>query len=181
VASAVAPAGPLDLERIDAFRWRIRRDDRRGMRVDGLVYADDRLMRSLRDDPALQQVANVATLPGIVGASFAMPDIHWGYGFPIGGVAATAVDGGVVSPGGIGFDINCGVRLLRTDLAADEIRGVLGRLADALFASVPSGVGPAAAPAAAGRSRWRPADGARWAVVAVRQRRRPRSDRGEAG
>jgi len=133
--------------------------------VEGIVYADDRLMRSLRDDPALQQVANVATLPGIVGASLAMPDVHWGYGFPVGGVAATAVDGGVVSPGGIGFDINCGVRVLRTDLAADEIRGALGRLADALFAAVPSGVG------ARGGHRLRRdelddvlRDGARWAV-----------------
>jgi tRNA-splicing ligase RtcB len=135
------------------------------MRVEGIVYADDRLMRTLRDDPALQQVANVATLPGIVGASLAMPDVHWGYGFPVGGVAATAVDGGVVSPGGIGFDINCGVRLLRTDLAADEIRGVLGRLADALFASVPSGVG-----ARSGHKLRRDdldgvlRDGSRWAV-----------------
>jgi len=165
VAPAVASAERLVLERIDAFRWRIPRDERRGMRVEGIVYADDRLMRSLRDDPALQQVANVATLPGIVGASLAMPDVHWGYGFPVGGVAATAVDGGVVSPGGIGFDINCGVRVLRTDLAADEIRGALGRLADALFAAVPSGVG------ARGGHRLRRdelddvlRDGARWAV-----------------
>ena len=110
--------GPVALERVDEWRWRIPRDARRGMRVDGLVFADDRLMARLRDDPALVQVANVATLPGIVGASLAMPDVHWGYGFPVGGVAATLADGGVVSPGGIGFDINCGVRLLRCGLTA---------------------------------------------------------------
>lgn len=111
------------------------------MRVDGLVFADDALMAGLRDDPALDQVANVATLPGIVGASLAMPDIHWGYGFPIGGVAAVRRDGGVISPGGIGFDINCGVRLLRSDLTASEIAPRLDRLADALFGAVPSGLG----------------------------------------
>jgi tRNA-splicing ligase RtcB len=111
------------------------------MRVDGLVFADDGLMASLRGDPALEQVANVATLPGIVGASLAMPDVHWGYGFPVGGVAAMRRDGGVVSPGGIGFDINCGVRLLRSDLEERDVRRHLGRLADALFRAVPSGVG----------------------------------------
>jgi tRNA-splicing ligase RtcB len=132
---------PVKLERLDAWRWRIPRDAAAGMRVDGLVYADDRLMAALRDDPALTQVANVATLPGIVGRSLAMPDVHWGYGFPIGGVAATRRHGGVVSPGGIGFDINCGVRLLRTDLTPDDCRPHLEALADALFAAVPSGVG----------------------------------------
>jgi tRNA-splicing ligase RtcB (3'-phosphate/5'-hydroxy nucleic acid ligase) len=99
------------------------------------------LMAGLRDDPALEQVANVATLPGIVGDSLAMPDIHWGYGFPVGGVAATRVTDGVVSPGGIGFDINCGVRLLRSDLDADDIRARAGALADELFRQVPSGLG----------------------------------------
>ncbi len=155
----------MSLERIDDFTWRIPRDPRRGMRTDGLIFANETLMRSLRDDPALEQVANVAALPGIVGSSLAMPDVHWGYGFPVGGVAATAVDGGVVSPGGIGFDINCGVRLLRTDLAAEDVRSVADRLADALFAAVPSGVG-----ARAGRRLARHEldavlrDGARWAV-----------------
>jgi tRNA-splicing ligase RtcB len=111
------------------------------MRVDGVVFADDRLMATLRDDPALGQVANVATLPGIVGASLAMPDVHWGYGFPVGGVAATRIDDGVISPGGIGFDINCGVRLLRSSLDAGDVRPVIDRLADALFRAVPTGVG----------------------------------------
>jgi tRNA-splicing ligase RtcB (3'-phosphate/5'-hydroxy nucleic acid ligase) len=111
------------------------------MRVDGLVFADEALMAGIRGDPALEQVANVATLPGIVGASLAMADVHWGYGFPIGGVAAVRRDGGVVSPGGIGFDINCGVRLLRSDLTRAEVDSRLDALADAMFAAVPSGLG----------------------------------------
>jgi tRNA-splicing ligase RtcB len=135
------PSPPLSLERIDGVRWRIPHEQRPDMRVDGLVFADDALMASLRGDPALEQVANVATLPGIVGASLAMPDVHWGYGFPIGGVAAMRRDDGVVSPGGIGFDINCGVRLLRSDLTRVELAPRLDRLADALFAAVPSGLG----------------------------------------
>jgi tRNA-splicing ligase RtcB (3'-phosphate/5'-hydroxy nucleic acid ligase) len=95
----------MDIEQIDANRWRIPRSG--GMRVDGVVYADETLMRDIRTDQSLGQVRNVAHLPGIVGASLAMPDIHWGYGFPIGGVAATDADrDGVVSPGGVGYDIN---------------------------------------------------------------------------
>jgi tRNA-splicing ligase RtcB len=94
----------IKVERLDATRWRIPRSG--GMRVDGIVYASAEMMRELRDDPALGQVANVAHLPGIVDASLAMPDIHWGYGFPIGGVAAMDAEEGVVSPGGVGYDIN---------------------------------------------------------------------------
>ena len=94
----------MRLERLDDTRWRLPRAG--GMRVDGIVYADDRLMEALREDQALEQVANVAWLPGILKASLAMPDIHWGYGFPIGGVAAMDADEGVVSPGGVGYDIN---------------------------------------------------------------------------
>jgi tRNA-splicing ligase RtcB len=94
----------MDLQRIDEFRWRIPR--RGAMRVDGLVFASDRMMQDLRQDQSLQQVVNVAHLPGIVGASLAMPDVHWGYGFPIGGVAAMDGVDGVVSPGGVGYDIN---------------------------------------------------------------------------
>lgn len=131
----------VSLERIDDYRWRIPRDARRGMRVEGLIFADDQLIEPLAGDPCLTQVANVATLPGIVGASLGMPDLHWGYGFPIGGVAAMSLDGGVISPGGIGFDINCGVRLLRSDLEAADVRPILDRLADGLFRAVPSGVG----------------------------------------
>ena len=94
----------MRIEPIDQFRWRIPRHG--GMRVDGIVYADATMMASLRDEQSLEQVCNVAHLPGIVRASLAMPDIHWGYGFPIGGVAAMDAEHGVVSPGGVGYDIN---------------------------------------------------------------------------
>ena len=131
----------IPLQRIDPFRWRIPASYQEGMHVPGVVYADDALIQQILDDNALHQVANVATLPGIVGSSLGMPDIHWGYGFPVGGVAATDAQTGVVSPGGIGFDINCGVRLLATDLLRDQIKGQVDRLADALFKALPSGVG----------------------------------------
>jgi len=111
------------------------------MLVPGMVYADNELIEQISGDNSLQQVANVATLPGIVGYSLAMPDIHWGYGFPVGGVAATDAEEGVISPGGIGFDINCGVRLLATDLMQDQVKGKVDRLADELFSHLPSGVG----------------------------------------
>jgi tRNA-splicing ligase RtcB len=111
------------------------------MRVPGLVYADDTLMDAIRQEAALEQVANAATLPGIVKASLAMPDIHQGYGLPVGGVVATAMEDGVVSPGGVGYDINCGVRLLATDLVAAELRGKVERMVDGLAQAVPSGVG----------------------------------------
>ncbi len=94
----------MKLQQIDAYRWRIPREGR--MQVEGIVYADERLMADIRDDHSLQQVVNVAHLPGILRASLAMPDIHWGYGFPIGGVAAMDAEEGVVSPGGVGYDIN---------------------------------------------------------------------------
>jgi len=133
---------PPKLERIDPCRWRIPRAQRADMRVDGIVYADDVLVEQVRNDPSLVQVANVATLPGIVGSSLAMPDIHFGYGFCIGGVAATdPAAGGVVSPGGVGYDINCGVRLLRTDLTEAEVQPVIKKLVDRLFSTVPCGVG----------------------------------------
>ncbi len=112
------------------------------MNVPGIIYADEKLLRDIRQDKALEQVGNVAFLPGIVRASLAMPDIHWGYGFPIGGVAATDIDrGGVISPGGVGFDINCGVRCLKTELEYEEIKDKLGDLVYALFNDIPSGVG----------------------------------------
>src|SRR5688572_16205614 len=104
-------------ERIGPFEWRIPEGTVPGMRVPGVVFATEELMEKAVADRAVEQVANVATLPGIDVASYAMPDIHWGYGFPIGGVAATDVEaGGVVSPGGVGFDIACGVRLIRSNL-----------------------------------------------------------------
>ncbi len=133
----------IPLERIDSNRWRIPQRYSAEMRVPGMVYADDELIELMREDNALQQVANVATLPGIVGSSLAMPDIHWGYGFPVGGVAATHAEYGVVSPGGIGFDINCGVRLIATDLLHSQVRGKVDKLADELFSNLPSGVGGA--------------------------------------
>jgi len=133
----------IPLERVDSYRWRIPQHYNPEMRVSGMVYADDVLIEQILLDNAMHQVANVATLPGIVGHSLAMPDIHWGYGFPVGGVAATHAEYGVVSPGGIGFDINCGVRLLATDLLHTQIRGKIDKLADELFSNLPSGVGGA--------------------------------------
>src|SRR3990167_4134475 len=118
----------VPLEKIDDFRWRIPKFYKPGMRVPGIIYADEKLLKDIRQDKALEQVANVAFLPGIVRASLAMPDIHWGYGFSIGGVAATRVEDGVVSPGGVGFDINCGTRLIRTNLSEEEVRPKLQEL-----------------------------------------------------
>ncbi|WP_298035766.1 RtcB family protein [uncultured Desulfuromonas sp.] len=129
----------VKIERIDACRWRIPREG--AMRTEGLVFASEAMMAFLQKEQALEQVRNVATLPGIVGPSIAMPDIHWGYGFPIGGVAAFEPEEGVVSPGGVGYDINCGVRLLRSGLAAAEARPRLKELVNTLFRNVPSGVG----------------------------------------
>src|SRR5512136_2773805 len=119
----------VKLEKIDDFRWRIPKSYKPGMRVPGVVYADEKLLKDIRHDKALEQVANVAFLPGIVKASLAMPDIHWGYGYPIGGVAAFDVEkGGVVSPGGVGYDILCGVRLVKTHLSEQEVRPKLKTL-----------------------------------------------------
>ncbi len=111
------------------------------MRVPGLVYASERQMRALADDPCLEQVRNVAHLPGIVKASLAMPDIHWGYGFPIGGVAAMDEADGVVSPGGVGYDINCGVRVMTTALHVDDLRPHVRQAVAQLFRDIPCGVG----------------------------------------
>ena len=130
------------LEKIDDYRWRLPKGAKPGMQVDGIVYADQRLLDDIKKDKALEQVANVAFLPGIVSASLAMPDIHWGYGFPIGGVAATdPQNGGVVSPGGVGFDINCGIRLVRTNLEYQDIKDRVEKLVYALYNDIPSGVG----------------------------------------
>src|SRR5215510_12968809 len=132
--------GPL--EQVDACCWRIPKSYKPGMRVDGLIFANERLMDQLRKDQAPEQVVNVAFLPGIQQASLAMPDIHWGYGFCIGGVAATdPTAGGVISPGGVGYDINCGVRLIRSDLMESDVRPQLELLINALFDHVPTGVG----------------------------------------
>lgn len=129
----------MQLEQIDRCRWRIPRTGK--MRVDGVVYADAAMIEDIRKDKSLEQVCNVAHLPGILGASLAMPDIHWGYGFPIGGVAATDAESGVISPGGVGYDINCGVRLLRSGLSRTEIASRLPQIVDAMYRNVPTGVG----------------------------------------
>jgi tRNA-splicing ligase RtcB (3'-phosphate/5'-hydroxy nucleic acid ligase) len=121
-------------------RWRV--EQQGDMRVPGVVFASERLLPGERGDRSLEQVANVATLPGIVTASYAMPDVHWGYGFPIGGVAATRLDaGGVVSPGGVGFDISCGVRLLASSLDRSDLADRLELLMDALAVAIPAGMG----------------------------------------
>src|SRR4051812_36516359 len=133
----------IALECIDEYRYRIRRDEAAGMRTDVIVYASAALIEQIRRDQSLVQAMNVATLPGIVGPSLAMPDIHQGYGFPIGGVAALDVEHGVVSPGGVGFDINCGVRLLSSSLTLKEIKPKLRELVHQLFRDVPSGTGKA--------------------------------------
>jgi tRNA-splicing ligase RtcB len=112
------------------------------MRVEGIIYADEKMLAKIKQDNAPEQVANVAFLPGIVKYSLAMPDIHWGYGFSIGGVAATDPGkGGVISPGGVGFDINCGVRLLKTNLTLDDVKDKISKIVNVLYQTVPSGVG----------------------------------------
>ena len=130
------------LEKISEYKWRIPKSYKPGMRVDGIIYANEDMLAAILNDKAAEQVANVAFLPGIVKYSLAMPDIHWGYGFAIGGVAATDIEaGGVISPGGVGFDINCGVRLVRTNLAEKDVRPRLKDIVYALYNDVPAGVG----------------------------------------
>jgi len=129
----------IKLEKLDENRWLIPKTG--PMRVPGLIFSDTSLIKTVLGDQSLTQVANVAALPGIVGHSLAMPDIHWGYGFPIGGVAAFDLDEGIVSPGGVGYDINCGCRLMTTLLLAHEIRPRIKELVSALFKNIPSGVG----------------------------------------
>jgi tRNA-splicing ligase RtcB len=131
--------GPLS--KIGDRRWLIPKSYKKGMRVDGLIFADEQMVEQIRGDQAPEQVANVAFLQGIAGRSMAMPDIHWGYGFPIGGVAATDAKSGVISPGGVGYDINCGVRLLRSDLTPDDIKDRVKTIADAMYQNVPCGIG----------------------------------------
>ena len=152
----------MQLRRVHDWLWEIPREG--GMRVPGRVYSDG---MPDPEDPALRQVANVAWLPGIVGASLAMPDMHWGYGFPIGGVAAVDPEEGAVSPGGVGYDINCGVRLLSTRVPADEVRPRLHETLAQLFRDVPTGVGASAAiPRLSGRDLDAVlAQGARWAFA----------------
>ena len=116
------------VNKIDDYRWEIPTGYKQGMKVPGLIYASESMLDHIWEEQVFQQVANVAFLPGIVDRSLAMPDIHWGYGFPIGGVAATRIEDGVVSPGGVGFDINCGVRLLQTNLTGEEVKPKIEQL-----------------------------------------------------
>src|SRR5688500_12564699 len=135
-----AYTGPL--EKVTDWCWRIPKSYKRGMRVDGLVFADENLIDAIRQDQAPEQVANVAFLPGIQHASLAMPDIHWGYGFCIGGVCATdPEEEGIISPGGVGYDINCGVRLVRSNLSYRDVKGHVRPLVEALFRNIPPGAG----------------------------------------
>ncbi len=155
----------IKLNRLEDYLWEIPRQG--GMRVPGRIYASEKLMAGLKVDNSLRQVMNVAHLPGIVGYSLAMPDIHWGYGFPIGGVAAISVDDGVISPGGVGYDINCGVRLVKTGLVFEQIKDKLTRIVETLFSLIPSGVGSEGAiPKLSKQDQKRLLrDGARWAVA----------------
>ncbi len=128
-----------EVKQIDEYRWEVPQQG--NMRVPGKIFSDSNLMKDIFLDESIQQVANVAHLPGIVGESLAMPDIHWGYGFPIGGVAAMDIENGVISPGGVGYDINCGVRLVKTSLNKEEIKPYLENIVSAIYKGIPSGVG----------------------------------------
>ena len=151
------------MKKLDENRWLI--EPTGGMRVPGILYTSERLLQDMGGDESPKQVANVAHLPGIVRYSLAMPDMHWGYGFPIGGVAAFEMASGIVSPGGVGYDINCGCRMMTTRLDLETIRKQLPELVTALFQNIPSGVG------STGPLKLSPKDsrkvlieGARWAV-----------------
>ncbi|MDI6765830.1 MAG: RtcB family protein [Bacteroidota bacterium] len=128
-------------QKIDNYRYLIPKSYKQGMRIDGLIYADDEMIKHIEKDQTKEQVANVATLPGLVGRSLAMPDAHQGYGFCIGGVAAADVDEGIVSAGGVGFDINCGVRLLQTPFELKDVKQKLEILLNQLFRDIPCGTG----------------------------------------
>jgi len=142
--SSTQPDQSITVRRVEPYLWEI--EPQRGMRVPGRVYVSESMIDAARGEGGLAQVANVAHLPGIVGYSLAMPDIHWGYGFPIGGVAATdPTRGGVISPGGVGYDINCGVRVATTDLEAAEVRRRIESIVTALFRHIPTGVGSSGA------------------------------------
>ena len=154
------------LKKISPYLWEVPREYKPGMRVPGIIYASSKMIEHILKERVIEQVANVACLPGIVKYSLAMPDAHWGYGFPIGGVAAFDPEkDGVISPGGVGYDINCGVRLVRSDLTLDDLKPHLERLINALFNNVPCGVG------VGGKIKLSPKEerevlvkGARWAV-----------------
>jgi len=157
----------MRLDRIDQCRWRVPVGAVPGMHVPGIIYASEDIIQQIQQDASITQVANTATLPGVETAAMAMPDIHFGYGFPIGGVVASRVEDGIVSPGGVGFDINCGVRLLRSEITEKELLPNLSELVNRLFRDVPTGVG------SRGKIRLSNedfhqvmVDGSRWAVTA---------------
>jgi tRNA-splicing ligase RtcB len=153
----------IELKEIDKNRWLIPKKG--NMRVPGIVFSNHQLIKDLLHDQSLLQVVNVATLPGIVKQSLAMPDIHWGYGFPIGGVAAFQMKEGIVSPGGVGYDINCGCRLVTTSLKASEIRPYVKDLISAFFRNIPAGVGSEGAVHLSKQDEAKVAmEGASWAV-----------------
>jgi len=131
----------MTLHKVDDYRYVIPKSFKAGMRIEGLVYANEQLMKAIEHDETLNQVANVATLPGLVGRSLAMPDAHQGYGFAIGGVAAADMEKGIVSAGGVGFDINCGVRLLASEFSLEEVKPKLDELLDQMFRDIPCGTG----------------------------------------
>ena len=139
--SAPADGAATQLRRVDDVTWEIPASARADMRVPARVFADEVLIEAIRHDRSLEQLENVATLPGIVDAALAMPDIHQGYGFPVGGVAATELPDGIVSPGGVGYDINCGVRLLALPLDGDDLRARLEPLVHEISRAVPVGAG----------------------------------------
>ncbi len=155
----------IKLERIDDNRWLLPQTGK--MRVPGIIYANEKIYQLLKNDESVKQVANVAHLPGIVNYSLAMPDVHWGYGFPIGGVAAFDLEGGIVSPGGVGYDINCGCRLVATNLSLDDLRETLKDLTTALYQNIPSGVGSTGQVKLSGKDQKKVLEeGAKWAVKA---------------
>jgi tRNA-splicing ligase RtcB len=158
-------AQEIKLRKIDDYRWLVPKTG--AMRVPGIIYTNQKMAGLLEKDESARQVANVACLPGIVNYSLAMPDVHWGYGFPIGGVAAFDMEEGIISPGGVGYDINCGCRLMATSLTLDNIRDRLRELTTALFQNIPSGVGSSGYVKLSGRDQKKVLEeGARWAIKA---------------
>lgn len=131
------------LQKLDDYRYVVPKSFRPGMKIEGLIYANDELIKQIEKDQTLEQVANVATLPGLVGRSLAMPDAHQGYGFAIGGVAAADLEKGIISAGGVGFDINCGVRLLASELSLEEVEPDIDQLLNQMFRDIPCGTGKA--------------------------------------
>src|SRR5512147_1398085 len=126
----------IPIDRIDEYRWRNPAGTKPGMKLPAIIFVDEKLMEQIRHDLSLEQAMNAATLPGVVRAAYTMPDIHQGYGLPIGAVVATRTDGGVVTPGGVGYDINCGVRLLRTGLTKTEVLPRLKEVVNLLFTAI---------------------------------------------